>query len=140
LKKTSRLLANSDSVCLRLSTAEICHDGSADGRSKPAVLCVQPRTAHSNGSFAAPDQSGGGAGTGIISSRITDDFISLRRVFTGIEDRSPQNALPTCVAGLNFTPLTKTDSRTAIPSVLAVVRLTTNSLSSVAVLSILSKS
>src|SRR3954462_7176719 len=31
LKKGSRFLANSDSVCLRVSAAEVCHDGSADG-------------------------------------------------------------------------------------------------------------
>src|SRR5450756_506110 len=38
LKKGSRFLANSDSVCLRHSAAEVCHDGSADVRSEPAIL------------------------------------------------------------------------------------------------------
>ena len=42
LKKASRLSANSDSVCLRLSAAEVCHDGSADGRSEPVILSFQP--------------------------------------------------------------------------------------------------
>ena len=42
LKKGSRSSANNDSVCLRLSVAEACHDGSADGRSEPFVLPVQP--------------------------------------------------------------------------------------------------
>src|SRR4051812_29270437 len=67
LKKGSRSSANNDSVCLRLSVAEACHDGSADGRSDPVVLPVQPRTAHSERSFAAPDQSGGDAAAGWTS-------------------------------------------------------------------------
>jgi hypothetical protein len=42
LKKGSHSLANSDSVSLRFLMAEVCHDGSADGRSEPAILSIQP--------------------------------------------------------------------------------------------------
>jgi hypothetical protein len=54
LKKGSRFSANSDSVCWRHPAAEVCHDGETDERSESVVLSVQPRTAHSSGSFFAP--------------------------------------------------------------------------------------
>jgi hypothetical protein len=62
LKKGSLFSANSDSVWLRLSAAEGCHDGSADWRSEPVVLPVQSRRAHSDGPSSAPAQSGRDAG------------------------------------------------------------------------------
>src|ERR1700674_5448951 len=57
LKKGSRSLANSDSVVLALAATEARHDGSADGRSEPAILSVQPGRSHPGTPFAAPDQS-----------------------------------------------------------------------------------
>src|SRR5712691_12245489 len=46
-----------DSVCLRFSAAEVCHDGAANGRSEPTVLFVQSRKPHSGTTSAASDQS-----------------------------------------------------------------------------------
>src|SRR5437016_2787912 len=57
-------LANSDFVCWRHSAAEVCHDGSADGRSEPTVLFVQSRKPYSGRPSAASDQSDRGAGAG----------------------------------------------------------------------------
>ena len=49
VEKGSRSSANSDSVCFRdiCQRRGICHDGSADRRSEPAFLSVQPRGTHS---------------------------------------------------------------------------------------------
>jgi hypothetical protein len=50
---------------VRFSATEAGHDGSADGRSEPPVLSVQPRSAHAGAPSPAPHQSDGDALAGL---------------------------------------------------------------------------